>query len=73
VLFNEGDTVRVRVPQRCRRKFDSATIVGSSAMVGLSGAHITVFIWILANACSTYVVVKHLGLGKAKLRLVNEC
>jgi len=28
VLFSEGDTVLVRVPQRCRSKLDPATIVG---------------------------------------------
>ena len=28
VLFSEGNTVLVRVPQRCRSKFDPATIVG---------------------------------------------
>ena len=73
MFFNEGDTVLVRVPQRCRTKFNPTTIVGNSAMVGLSGAHTMVFIWILAKACSTYVVVKNLRLGKAKVRLVNEC
>ena len=28
VLFHEGDTVLIRVPQRCRTKLDPANIVG---------------------------------------------